>query len=72
MNQENVDPIANATDVDVVIPSKDQTRVFVNNRGGITIHQTSNLGEESFIAIDASDVAVICRALRLAAKEAKR
>jgi hypothetical protein len=59
------------TDV-LVIPAKDQIRVFVNDCGSITIESISHMGESSVVMIDPYDVTSICRALKIAAKECRQ
>jgi hypothetical protein len=59
------------TDV-LVIPAKDQIRVFVNDFGLITIESISHMGESSVVVIDPCDVTPICRALKIAAEKCRQ
>ena len=55
-----------------VIAAVDPVDVFVNERGWISIKQEDRLGnEDSIVGIPPSQIALLCRALRQAEKQAK-
>lgn len=57
---------------DVVVPYKDEIRIFPNDNKLISIAVRDCYGEESLVQIDPKDVSAICKALRSAAREMRQ
>ena len=74
MNEEkNEKADSNETETcELLIPASDEIRVLRDVRGWVVISAVDRFGNESSVAIDNGDVPCVCRALRNAAKKARR